>query len=43
MVYRFGFQNQPPLPRQRATSISAGVMRLSATGALEEWRLILAP
>lgn len=25
MVYRFGFRNQPPLSRQRATSISAGV------------------
>jgi hypothetical protein len=28
MVHWFGFRNQPPLPRQRATSISAGVIRL---------------
>jgi len=31
-VFRFGFRNQPPLPRQRATSISAGVTRLLQPG-----------
>ncbi len=35
MVYLFGFHNQPPLSRQRATSISAGVIRLMQPGRKE--------
>ena len=31
MVSLFGFHDQPPLPRQRATRISAGVMSPHAT------------